>query len=56
MEERCRNDVSDGWCSKCKGRQNIRESSFFTKSCLTCQKWMITTALLGKTIPSNRCG
>ena len=44
MEERCRNDVIDGvswWCPQCKGRPSIREGSFFTKSCLTLQKWMI---------------
>ena len=44
MEERCRNDVSDGiswWCPQCKGRRSIREGSFFTKSRLTLQKWMI---------------
>ena len=44
MEERCRNDVSDGdswWCPQCKARRSIREGSIFTKYRLTLQKWMI---------------
>lgn len=44
MEERPRLDVSDGiswWCRQCKGRKSIRTNSFFSKSRMTLQQWMI---------------
>ena len=44
MVERRRSDVSDGvswWCPHCKGRKSIRDGSFFAKSRLTLQKWLI---------------
>ena len=44
MVERRRSDVSDGvswWCPHCKGRKFIRDGSFFAKSRLTLQKWLI---------------
>lgn len=44
MVERQRNDVTDGvsWrCLQCKARKTIREGSFFHKSRLTLQKWLI---------------
>ena len=44
IKERPRNDVSDGiswWCRTCKGRKSIRCDSFFTKSRLALQKWML---------------
>ena len=37
-------DISDGrswWCPRCKGRKSIREGSFFSKSHLTLQKWLV---------------
>ena len=44
MVQRVRNDVSDGasWrCTVCKGRKSIRDNSFFSKSKLILQKWLI---------------
>ena len=44
MVKRRRSDVSDGvswWCPHCKGRKSIRDGSFFAKSRLTLQKWLI---------------
>ena len=44
MVERPRLDVLDGkswWCPQCKGRLSLRDGSFFAKSRLTLQKWMI---------------
>ena len=44
MTERPRSDVSDGvswWCRGCKGRKSIRDGSFFTKSRLTIQQWLV---------------
>ena len=44
MTERRRSDVSDGvsWCCpRCKGRKTVREGSFFAKSKLTLQKWLL---------------
>ena len=43
MTER-RSDVSDGvsWCCpRCKGMKTVREGSFFAKSRLTLQKWLL---------------
>lgn len=44
MVERPRRDVKDGvsWhCPSCKGRTSIRGGSFFTKSHLTLQQWLM---------------
>ena len=44
MRQRPRNDVSDGfswWCPQCKTRKSIRDRSFFTKSRMTLQKWVL---------------
>ena len=44
MDERPRRDISDGcsWkCRQCKTRKSIREGSFFSKSKLTLQKWLL---------------
>ena len=44
MVERPRQDVSDGrswWCRQCKTRKSIRNGSFFSKSKLTLQTWLI---------------
>ena len=44
MQEVTRPDVSDGiswWCPQCKGRKSIREGSFFSRSRLTLQKWLM---------------
>ena len=44
MQERARADVSDGvsWsCPQCYTRKSIRDGSFFAKSKITLQKWML---------------
>ena len=44
MAERPRRDISDGyswWCRQCKTRKSIRDGSFFSKSKLTLQKWLL---------------
>ena len=44
MQERPRQDVSDSkswWCPQCKGRKSIRDGSFFSKSRLSLQKWLL---------------
>ena len=44
MVERVRNDISDGvrWrCTTCKTSTSIRDGSFFSKSKLPLQKWLI---------------
>ena len=44
MEERPRNDVTDGvrwWCRQCKTTKSIRDGSFFSKSRMTLQEWLI---------------
>ena len=41
MRERPRADVSDGWCPTCKTRKSIRSGSFFEKSHITLQKWLL---------------
>ena len=48
MVERPRRDVSDGsswWCRQCKTRKSIRAGSFFSKSKLTLQKWLLLIQL-----------
>ena len=44
MQERPWPDVSDGvswWCPQCKGRKSIRDGSFFSKSKITVQRWLL---------------
>ncbi len=48
MVERPRQDVSDrsSWrCRQCKTRKSIRVGSFFSKSKLTLQKWLLLIQL-----------
>ena len=54
MEERPRQDVSDGyswWCRQCKTRKSIRAGSFFEKSRLTLQQWLLMIALWARECP-----
>lgn len=54
MVIRKRSDVTDGvswWCSRCKGRKSIREGSFFSKSRLTLQKWLIVLYMWARQYP-----
>ena len=54
MQERPRRDVSDGvswWCPQCKGRKSIREGSFFSKSRLTLQKWLLIMYMWAREYP-----
>lgn len=54
MEERPRSDVSDGycwWCRQCKTRKSIRDGSFFSKSKLTLQKWLLLIYLWARDCP-----
>ena len=44
MREVPRSDTTDGisWkCAQCKSRKSIRDGSFFTKSRLTLQQWLM---------------
>ena len=44
MEEKSRRDVSDGirwWCPRCKTTKSIRDGSFFAKSRMTLQEWLM---------------
>ena len=44
MDERPRSDVTDGYtwrCTQCKPCTSIREGSFFAKSCIQLQKWLM---------------
>jgi hypothetical protein len=54
MEERPRKDVSDKfswWCRTCKGRTTIRKGSFFEKSKLTLQKWLLLIHFWSRQLP-----
>ena len=54
MQEKTRRDVSDGvcWrCPQCHGRKGIREGSFFAKSRLTLQKWLLVLYLWAREYP-----
>ena len=54
MEERERSDVSDGvswYCPQCYTRKTIREGSFFSKSRLTLQKWLLMMYLWARQYP-----
>ena len=54
MQEKPRADVSDrvSWkCPKCKTRKSIRDGSFFAKSRLTLQKWLIMLYMWARDYP-----
>ena len=54
MVERPRNDVTDGksWkCPQCKTRNSIREGSFFSKSRMSLQKWLLIIYLWARDYP-----
>ena len=54
MEERPRCDVSDGyswWCRNCKTRKSIREGSFFSKSKINLQKWLLIIYMWAREYP-----
>ena len=54
MDERPRRDVSDGYswrCRQCKTRKSIREGSFFSKSKLSLQKWLLLIHLWSTDCP-----
>ena len=54
MEERPRLDVSDGyswWCRNCKTRKSIREGSFFAKSKINLQKWLLIIYMWAREYP-----
>ena len=54
MEERPGQDVSDGyswWYRLCKTRRSIRAGSFFEKSRLTLQQWLLMIALWDREYP-----
>ena len=54
MEERPRKDVSDGcswWCRQCKTRKSIRAGSFFEKSRLTLQQWLLMIVMWARECP-----
>ena len=54
MVERPRKDVTDGyswWCPQCKTRKSIREGSFFSKSRLTLQKWLLMLLMWARDRP-----
>ena len=57
MRERPRPDVSDGvswWCSSCKTRKSIRNGSFFQKSHITLQKWLLLLHLWSRLLVWQR--
>ena len=54
MEERERSDVSDGvswYCPQYYTRKTIRDGSFFSKSRLTLQKWLLLMYLWARQYP-----
>ena len=54
MRERPREDISDKsswWCPQCKTRKSIRDGSFFAKSRLTLQKWLLILYLWAREYP-----
>lgn len=58
MTERKRSDISDGvcwYCSACKTTKSIRESSFFAKSRLPLQKWMLVMYWWARQYPVSDC-
>ena len=58
MRERKRCDITDGvcwYCSTCKTTKSIRESSFFEKSRLSLQKWMLVMYWWARQYPVSDC-
>ena len=56
MHEASRSDVSDGvrWrCRACKTSKSIREGSFFAKSRLPLQKWLLLIYLWARDYPAK---
>ena len=54
MQERPRQDVSDKfswWCPRCKTRKTIRDGSFFHKSHISLQKWLLLIYLWARQYP-----
>lgn len=54
MVERTRSDVSDGvsWsCPQCKCRKSIRDKSFFARSRMSLQKWLLLLYLWVRQYP-----
>ena len=54
MREQPRRDVSDKfswWCPQCKTRKTIRESSFFHRSHMTLQQWLLLIYLWAREYP-----
>ena len=54
MEERERSDISDGvswYCPQCYTQKTIRDGSFFSKSRLTLQKWLLLMYLWARQYP-----
>ena len=61
MNQRARAQAgSDGvcwYCPSCKTTKSIRDGSFFSKSKLTLQKWMLAIPhVVVQRVPSNRYG
>ena len=54
MIERPWQEASDKyswWCRQCKSRKSIRDGSFFQKSHLTLQKWLLLLYLWARDYP-----
>ena len=54
MREQPRRDVTDQyswWCPQCKTRKSIRDGSFFNKSRITLQQWMLLMYLWSREYP-----
>ena len=54
MRERTRKDLTDGvgwFCPHCKSQKSIREGSFFAKSRITLQKWLMLLYLWAREYP-----
>ena len=54
MREQPRRDVTDQyswWCPQCKTRKSIRDGSFFHKSRITLQQWMLLIYLWSREYP-----
>ena len=54
MRERPRSDVTDQyswWCPQCKTRTTIRDGSFFHRSRITLQQWMLLIYLWSREYP-----
>ena len=58
MRERNRRDITDGicwYCPSCKTTKSIRDGSFFAKSRLLLQKWMIVIYWWARQYSVNNC-